>query len=76
MEHDFECMDHGSIASITPLTDAAADWMRENVDPDGGDVAIGVPVMAEPRFSLDIALAMISAGLTCVGSDLVWEMAA
>jgi hypothetical protein len=71
MQHDFECADHGSIATITPLTEAAADWISENVEPS----AIGFPLYAEPRYSLDIALGMIDAGLTCENSHLVGEFA-
>lgn len=71
MQHDFACHDHISVASITPLTDSAADWLTDNVEP----AEIGVPILAEPRFSLDIALGMIEAGLTCENSHLIGEAA-
>jgi hypothetical protein len=71
MQHDFACADHVSLASITPLTGAAADWLTENVEP----AEIGTPILAEPRFSLDIALGMIGAGLTCENSHLIGEVA-
>lgn len=67
--HDFACADHVTLASITPLTDTAAAWLSENVEPS----EVGVPILAEPRFSLDIALGMIGAGMTCEGRDQLGE---
>lgn len=73
MPYDFECADLGTVATITPRTEEAHDWMVENVPsytlkrfPNVLNTLTG-----EPRFMLDIALAMIGAGLTCHNSDKV-----
>lgn len=79
MQHDFECADHGgTVATITPLTEAAHNWMTDNVPsytlrrfPHVLNTLSG-----EPRYILDIALAMIEDGLACHNSDRVASVAA
>lgn len=72
---DFECWDNG-LANIRALSEAADDWLADNVDPDGLAYyeRFDSPyrtVTGEPRLMLDIAEAMIADGLTCRNSELV-----
>lgn len=73
MQHDFECTDLGTIATITPRTEQAHDWMAENVPSYTMKRFPNVlnTLSGEPRFMLDIALGMIDDGLTCLNSDRV-----
>lgn len=74
MGYDFECRDHGgTVASISPLTEAAHDWMAENVPSYTLKRFHNVAntLSGEPRFMLDISLGMIADGLTCENSDKV-----
>lgn len=73
VNHDFECADHGTISTITPLTETAHGWLADNVPsytmrwfPNVLNTLAG-----EPLYMFDIALAMIDEGLTCRNSDKV-----
>jgi hypothetical protein len=62
-ELDYEVSDHGSIWTIRPISDAARDWIDENVGAEdwqwmGGALAI------EPRYAGDILFAMQEEGFT------------
>lgn len=68
--YDFECADHaGTVATITPRSDAARDWLFANASHESLRMVGGCYVIGEPKPMLDIALGMIADGLTCPGSD-------
>ena len=48
----FMLMNHGSIWSVTPLTDYAKNWWFDNVDPEAPTMGKGFIV--EPRYLEDI----------------------
>lgn len=64
---DFELSDHGSIALIRPLTDAARDWCSDNLPDDA--MTLGDAYAVEPRYAMDIAEGFIADGLTCAGMN-------
>ena len=51
----------GSLFQITPHTQAAKDWLRENVQADG--MWLGNSLCVEHRFISDLAQGMLDAGL-------------
>lgn len=59
---DFSFLDEGTIAVLTPQTDAARAWVDEHIDPDHMQWAGGVVI--EHRFVLDIITGLDSEGLT------------
>lgn len=58
---DFISANHGTIISLTPMTDAAHEWAASNLaaDPD-----LPGAVNVEPRYFLDIACGLLNDGLT------------
>ena len=59
---DFQVQDHGSVVILQPLTEAASDWVDENLPTDvmtwGGGVAV------EPRYIMPIIEGIEEDGLT------------
>ena len=52
----------GSILLFRPLTDAAREWLKENVQ---GDAQwFGDALVVERRYAGDLAVGMLAAGLT------------
>ena len=61
MTTDFLIVDHGSVVTVRPLTEAAKDWMAENVAlPDWG----GWNVPVEPRYFPDLLNGIVEAGFS------------
>jgi hypothetical protein len=58
---DIQITNHGSIFLFAPLTNAASDWIDENVDP--GAQWLGGSLAVEPRYASDLANGMADAGL-------------
>lgn len=58
---DFLIINHGSIVTVLPLTEAAKDWMTDNVElPDWA----GWNVPVEPRYAGDLIDGIIESGFT------------
>ena len=62
MTIDFSLTDHGSIVLLYPHTDAAHDWLADNVEEDGPRWG-GAFWVIEPRYMADIVAGMEEAGL-------------
>jgi hypothetical protein len=58
---DFSLTNHGSIFTFRPLTDAARDWLEENLDEDAPWWAGAVAV--EPRYAYDLVAGIQADGL-------------
>lgn len=58
---DVTVSNHGSIALVRPLTDAARDWLRDNVQDNAQ--YLGASLAVEPRYIDDLVAGMESAGL-------------
>lgn len=58
---DFVSANHGTIVTLSPLTDAARDWVAANIAPDP---ELSEVVNIEPRYFLDIAYGLLEDGLT------------
>lgn len=52
---------HGSIALVRPVTDAAERWLDDHVDPDAP--TFGRAIVVEPRYLPDLIAGMTAAGL-------------
>jgi len=72
-DHDFECTDQGTTATITTNNWRTTQWLRENVPDAGGQVMGGVyaTVVGEPRQMLDVAVALIAAGFSCENHEKI-----
>jgi hypothetical protein len=62
---DFRFADHGSVTLLTPVTDAALDWVEENLSIERQNW--GPAIMIEPRFAGDILNGLQGDGLTVEG---------
>ncbi|KKL57996.1 hypothetical protein LCGC14_2229820 [marine sediment metagenome] len=60
---DVTVTNYGSIAHITPHTDAAVTWVEENIGQDNGYQPHWPVVLIEHRFIQDIVDGMREAGL-------------
>lgn len=62
MTADFEYTKHGSVSLLTPLSDAAADWVAENI----GDDAMyhGRALAIDHRYVVPTLEAIVGDGLT------------
>lgn len=60
--YDFEVRNEGTIFLFTPLTQAAKDWIAENIPDDA--TYFGPALVVEHRYAADIAQGMLAAGLT------------
>ena len=59
---DFRLTYHGTITTITPLTDACRKWLEANVEIEPWQ-HFGPSIAIEPRYVEQLAQAMIDAGL-------------
>jgi hypothetical protein len=64
---DVELSFHGSINLIKPITEAAQDWIDENVAE--GALFFGRALAVEPRYADDIVEGMIDDGLAVYIGD-------
>lgn len=62
MTTDFVLTDHGTIALLTPITDAAKQWSDEHLPEDRQ--MFGDSTVIEPRYVLDILHGINEAGLS------------
>lgn len=69
MSYDFACLNYGTVAGITALTQRADTWLLENVDAGPSSIRTDgsqfQTILGEPRCMRDIAHAMIEVGFTC-----------
>lgn len=66
-EPDFTSCNMGTIIVLVPNTDAAREWVEENVEPDPINTADVLNV--EPRLFFDIACGLLAVGLTMIDAD-------
>jgi hypothetical protein len=66
---DFRVTYHGTITTITPLSDACREWVEENVAIEPWQ-RFGNAIAIEPRYVEQLAEAMIEEGLVMEGDDL------
>lgn len=59
---DFDVHNHGSIALLFPMTEAAHDWVAENLPED--IMTLGAGIAIEPRYLGDILEGIVNAGLS------------
>lgn len=59
---DYTVTNHGSIWLIQPLTETAANWFADNLDPDC--MMHGSAYAVEPRYAGDILMGAQEYGLT------------
>lgn len=59
---DVEFLNHGSVCMVVPLTDAAKDWVEENLALESWQW-LGGGFACEPRYAGDLAEGMSSDGL-------------
>lgn len=66
-DKDFEYVEHGATATITTNNWRTTQWLRENAPDVGGQVVGGVyaTIVGEPRRMIEIAMALLDAGLDC-----------
>jgi hypothetical protein len=60
---DFTVRNEGSIVLLTPRTDAAHEWVDENIGQDNGYQALWPTVVIEPRYLEPILTGIRDAGL-------------
>ena len=61
-EPDATITNAGTLFQITPHTQAAKDWLRDNVEAEGF-MWLGSSLCVEPRYIVDLAQGMFDAGL-------------
>src|SRR5207248_667763 len=66
---DFRVTYHGTITTITPLSDACREWVEENVEIEPWQ-RFGNAIAVEPRYVEQLAEAMIGEGLVMEGDDV------
>lgn len=59
---DFTVMNYGSLVMVTPLSDAAQEWIAENVDQEGWQW-FGGGLAVEHRYADDLIDGMLNDGL-------------
>ena len=59
---DFRVVYHGTVTTITPLTDACREWLETNVEIEPWQ-RFGVSIAIEPRYVDQLAISMIEEGL-------------
>jgi len=69
---DFRVTYHGTITTITPLTDACREWLEENVEIEPWQ-RFGTRIAIEPRYVEQLAETMIEEGLVTEGDDIAEE---
>jgi hypothetical protein len=66
---DFRVVYHGTVTTITPLTDRCREWVEVNVEIEPWQ-RFGNAIAVEPRYVEQIAEAMIEEGLVMERDDL------
>src|SRR5947207_2260181 len=69
---DFRVTYHGTITTITPLSDACREWVEENVEIEAWQ-RFGNSIAIEPRYVDHLAEAMIEEGLVMENDDPMEE---
>ena len=69
---DFRVTYHGTVTTITPLSDACREWLEENVEIETWQ-RFGTSIAIEPRYVEELAEAMIEEGFVVLGHDLSAE---
>ena len=69
---DFRVAYHGTITTITPLSDACRDWLEDNVAIEPWQ-RFGASIAIEPRYVEQLAGSMIEAELVMERDDAVEE---
>src|SRR2546421_13020437 len=69
---DFRVTYHGTITTITPLSDACREWLEDNVAIEPWQ-RFGTSIAVEPRYVQQLAEAMIGDGLVIEPDDLSEE---
>jgi hypothetical protein len=59
---DVRFVNHSSLVGIEAVSDAAKDWIAENVEAEGY-MWVGPVLMAEPRYAFEIAWGMRNDGM-------------
>src|SRR5437879_1758708 len=72
---DFRVAYHGTITTITPLSDACREWLEENVEIEPWQ-RFGNSIAIEPRYVQQLAEAMIEKGLIVDGEACADELCA
>jgi hypothetical protein len=65
---DFRVTYHGTVTTITPLSDACRDWLEDNVAIEPWQ-RFGTSIAIEPRYVEQLAEAMIEEGFVMRGDD-------
>ena len=65
---DFRVTYHGTITTITPLSDACREWLEENVEIEPWQ-RFGTSIAIEPRYVEQLAQAMIEDGFLIEDDD-------
>ncbi len=60
--HDFIFVNHGSVTLLTPVSEAASEWVSEHL-PDSC-IAFGGGIAIEPRYAGPVLEGIINDGLT------------
>jgi hypothetical protein len=66
---DFRVTYHGTVTTITPLSDRCREWLEENVEIEAWQ-RLGSSIAVEPRYVDQLAEAMIEEGLVMERDDL------
>jgi hypothetical protein len=66
---DFRLTYHGTITTLTPLTDRCREWVKENVEIEPWQ-RFGNAIAVEPRYVQQLAIAMIEGGLVMEADPL------
>src|SRR5438132_9349742 len=69
---DFRITYHGTITTITPLSDRCREWLEDNVAIEPWQ-RFGNSIAVEPRYVQQLAEAMIGEGLLMERDDVVEE---
>ena len=69
---DFRVTYHGTVSTITPLSDACREWVEDNVEIEPWQ-RFGTSIAIEPRYLDHLAEAMIEDGLVIEPYDLSEE---
>jgi hypothetical protein len=64
---DFRITHHGTITTITPISDACLEWLEENMAIEPCQ-RFEPSIAVEPRYVAQLAVAMIEAGLVIEGA--------
>jgi len=65
---DFRVTYHGTVTTITPLSDACREWLDANVEIEGWQ-PFGNSIAIEPRYVEHLAEAMIGATILCRSTE-------